>query len=197
MALSRNTKIIVAFIVVVAIGYGFVLYWKSQTSVPQAFIDARSAGALIAMNIVDTSRQSGTILQDVNQEDLNGNDKAALNLVSNLITQSESLRNQAVELSSKVQAMTQSLSGINSFDARQAALEAISSHLALINELITYSGDLGKLSDALQTRFSGGKVPNGEIQALVNEVNADVTAINSFNTQATQDMQQFDKLTGR
>ena len=51
--------------------------------------------------------------------------------------------------------MTSDLSNINSSPAQQAALESISSRLALINELISYSNDLDHLLAILQARFSG------------------------------------------
>jgi hypothetical protein len=195
MTFSRRTKWIIAFVVVIVAGYGLVLFWQSQNQIPTAFVNARAQSAIIAENIVTTSQQSDATLAQVNADDEKGDYSDALTLVSGLLTQSENLRNQAVELSNQIQQMTQALSGVNSFAAQQAALEAISSHLALINQLINYSGDLGNLSDALQARFAG-KPNAANIQSLVNQVNTDVSAINNFNNQATQAMQQFDKITG-
>jgi hypothetical protein len=194
---SRRTKVIVAFVAVILVGYGLVLFWQSQNHVPVAFSNARAQGAVIAENIVNISKQSNSTLDQINIDDRNGNYSDALSLVSGLVAQSEDLRTQAVSLSNQVQQMTQSLSEINSFEARQAALEAISSHLALINQLITYSGDLGNLSNLLQARFAGEWVPSGNIQASVNQINTDVNAINNFNEQAGQAMQKFDKIAGK
>jgi hypothetical protein len=197
--LSRRTKVVIAFIAVVVVGYAIALFWQSQNQIPVAFTNAESQGAIIAANIVTISNQSNATLAQVNADDEKGDYKDALTLVSGMVTQSEDLRNQAVELSNQVQQMTQALSGVNSLPAQQAALDAISSHLALINQLINYSGDLGNLLDALQARFQGQPLPAGSanIPALVNQINTDVNAINNFNTQATQEMQQFDKITGK
>ena len=195
-SLSRRTKIIIAFVVVIIVGYGLVLFWQKQNQVPTAFVNARSQGAIIAQNIVTVSNQSTATLQQVNQDDVSGDYKDALTLVSGMITQSEDLRNQAVQLSNQIQLMTESLSSINSFEEQQAALEAISSHLALINQLINYSGDLSNLLDTLQAHFEGTPSNGQNIPALVNQINTDVAAINNFNNQATQAMQQFDKLAG-
>ena len=114
-----------------------------------------------------------------------------------MITQSEDLRNQAVSLSNQIELMTQSLSGVNSVPEQQAALEAISSQLALINQLVNYSGDLGNLLDTLQAKFAGQPTDGQQIAPLVNQINTDVNAINNYNNQAQQAMQQFDKLTGK
>jgi hypothetical protein len=78
--------------------------------------------------------------------------------------------------------------------AQQAALESISSRLALINELITYSSDLNHLLTVLQLRFRGTPQPNGEVQGIVNQINTDVNAINNFNAQAGQSMDKFDSI---
>ncbi len=197
--LSRRTKVVIAFIAVVVAGYAIALFWQSRNQIPVAFTNAQAQGAIIAENIVTISNQSNATLEQVNADDAKGDYKDALTLVSGMVTQSEDLRNQAVDLSNKVQQMTQALSGVNSVAAQQAALSAISSHLALINQLINYSGDLGNLLNTLQVRFEGQRLPadSRSIAALVNQINTDVNAINNFNAQATQEMQQFDKITGK
>jgi hypothetical protein len=151
-------------------------------------------GAIIAENIVSLSNQSTAELQKVNQDDKSGDYSDALTLTTSLITQSQQLRNQAVSLSGQIEDMTKALSSINSFPAQQAALESISSRLALINQLVNYSGDLGNLLQILQNRFTGNGATNAEVQSAVNQINTDVNAINNFNAQANQAMQQFDKI---
>jgi len=195
--ISRRAKWVIAFVVIIIAGYGFAIFWQSRNQVPTAFADARSQGAIIAQNIVNLSNQSTADLEQVNQFDAQGNFEAALSSTVAIVQQSQQLRDQAVQLSNQIEAMTTSLSDINSFDARQAALEAISSRLALITQLINYSGDLGNLLDTLQARFNGKYISNTEIQARVNQINTDVNAINNFNTQANQAMDQFDKLVGK
>jgi hypothetical protein len=194
---SRRTKWILGFVVVIAAGYGLVLFSQLHSRVPVAFINARSQGAIIASNIVTISNQSNAALVQVNADDAKGDYQDALTLVSGMVTQSGDMRDQAVQLSNQIQTMTQALSDIHAVDAQQAALEAIASHLALINQLINYSGDLANLLGALQARFSGTPSTGQNISALVNQINTDVAAINNFNNQASQAMQQFDKLTGK
>ena len=120
--LSRRTKWVIAFVAVIVVGYGLVLFWQSQNAVPTAFINARSQSAVIAQNIVTISNQSNATLEQVNADDAKGDYKDALTLVSGMIVQSKDLRNQAVALSNQIQVMTQSLSDINSFEEQQAAL---------------------------------------------------------------------------
>ncbi len=193
---TRN-KAIIAFIVVIVAGYALVLFWQSKNQVPVAFVNARAQGAIIAESIVTTSNQSTATLEQVSQDDQDGDYKDALTLVTGMVSQSATLRNQAIDLSNQIQQMTESLSGVHSLAAQQAALEAISSHLAVINQLINYSGDLSNLLTALQAKFSGQPSNGQQIQSLVNQINTDVNAINNFNNQATQAMQQFDTIEGK
>lgn len=194
---SRRTKIILLFAAIVIVGYVVTLAWADRNQVPQSFTDARLQGAIIAQNIVNLSNQSAADLEKVNAYDQQGNYTEALNLTTNMLTQSEDLRNQAIKLSAQIEQMTRALSDISSFDARQAALESISSRLALINQLVNYSGDLGNLVDALRGRFMGKPLDGQHLQALVNQVNTDVSAINNFNKQAGQAMDQFDKIVNK
>jgi hypothetical protein len=189
---SRRTKIIAAFIILVALGYGLAIFWESQNKVPAEFTAARLQGAIIAQTIVNTSNQSTDELNAINKFDQEGDYTDALASTTDLINQSAGLRNEAIQLSTQVSQMTKDLSSINSQPAQQAALESISSRLALINELITYSNDLDHLLSVLQMRFSGTPQPNGVVTGIVNQINTDVNAINNFNAQAGQAMDKFD-----
>ncbi|MDP3948655.1 MAG: hypothetical protein Q8Q17_01755 [bacterium] len=190
--LSRNTKIFLGAIGMVVIGtLGFRLL--ASNAVPQDFIDARIQGAIIAQNIVGLSNQSVNDLERINQLDQQKNYAEATNVALEAIQKSKDIRNQAVELSNQVSKMTAALSGINSFEARQAALEAISNRLALIGKLINYSDYLNQLLQALQVKFAGQRGDNN-VEMIINQLNAEVTAINSFNGQSTQAMNRFDAI---
>jgi hypothetical protein len=191
---SRRTKIIAAFIIIILLGYGIALFWEAQNKVPADFTAARQQGAIIAQTIVNTSNDSVNELQQINKYDQEGDYKDALASTTDLINQSAELRTEAVQLSTQVSSMTKDLSDINSEPAQQAALESISSRLAVINELVTYSSDLNHLLTVLQARFSGTPEPNGTVQGIVNQINTDVNAINNFNAQAGQAMDQFDTI---
>lgn len=195
---SRRTKIISAFVGIVIVGYAVVRVIQSGNSVPQSFIDSRMQGAIIAQNIVNLSNQSTATLEQIDTLDQKQDYEQALTLTTSLVTQSQQIRDQAVQLSGQIEQMTTALSDISDFNARQAALESISNRLALINQLINYSGDLGQLLDVLRDRFSGtGGSTNAQVTALVNQINVDVNAINNFNSQAGQAMDRFDAIVGK
>jgi len=184
---SRRTKIIAAFIILIIVGYGLALFWKAENKVPAQFTAARLQGAIIAQTIVNNSNQSTDELQAINKGDQDGNYSAALASTTDLISQSAGLRTEAIQLSAQVGQMTSDLPDITSQPAQQAALESISSRLAVINEL-------DHLLTVLQSRFSGTPVPNDEVTGIVNQINTDVNAINNFNAQAGQAMDQFDTI---
>jgi hypothetical protein len=191
---SRRTKIITAFIIIVVVGYGIAKFWQAENRVPASFTAARLQGAIIAQTIVSSSNQSTAALEAISTYDEDGDYSEALASTTALIDQSASLRSEAIQLSAQVGQMTSDLPNITSASAQQSALESISSQLALINELITYSNDLDRLLATLQSRFSGTWVPNSQVTGIVNQINTDVNAINNFNAQATQAMIKFDTI---
>jgi hypothetical protein len=195
--MSPRTKIITVFVIMVLMGTGAFAFFKQQNQIPQSFIEARSQGAAIAANIVSLSNQSVANLEQVNKLDEQGKYTDALSMTTDLVTQSQKLRDQAIALSNQVGDMTKALSSVNSFEAQQAALESIASQLAIITQLLNYSNDLDKLLLTLQNHFTNKAWQPNDVAALVNQINQDVTAINSFNTQATQDMAKFDTIVGR
>jgi len=191
---SRRTKIIAAFIIILAVGYGLTLFWQWQNGVPASFTAARLQGAIIAQTIVNNSNQSTVELSAISKYDQEGDYTDALASTTALINQSAGLRDEAVQLSAQVTQMTNDLPSIKSQEAQQAALQSITVRLAVINELITYSNDLDKLLAILQARFSGTPQPNGAVTNMVSQINADVNLINNFNAQAGQAMDKFDSI---
>ncbi len=194
---SRQTKIISIFLAFIAIGAVTAWFSSKKGGVPNDFTQAREQGALIAQNIVDLSNQSTNDLVRVNDFDKLGDYTDALVLTTNIIAKNQNLHDQAVSLSGQIEAMAKSLPDISSSEARQAALDAISSRLALVSELINYSGDLEKLLFTLQGHFTGVSIKRGDVQAIVDQINTDVNAINNFNGHAQQSMVQFDTLTSK
>lgn len=197
---SRQTKIFLGVLAVGTVGALGSNLLSTKDGVPQEFIDARIQGAIISQNIVNLSTQSVNDLEKINQLDNQGNFVEATNVAIKAIDESREIRSKAVELSNQVSKMTTALSGISSFEARQAALEAIASRLALISRLINYSDYLNQLLQALQMKFIGqrglpaGQAGDHNVESIINQINFEVTAINNFNGQATQAMNRFDAI---
>ena len=193
---SRPTKIIIAFVAIVLGGYFVAQLGFTSSTPPADFRDARMQGALIAQDIVNLSNGIGVDLQKVNQLENQHDYAGAVSLTTELFQKSQEVRQREVDLSNELEKMTRALSDIKSTDARQAALDSIASRMTLINRLINYNNDLANLLNALNARFAGAR--NGaEIATLINQINAEVTAINSFNEQAGQAMDRFDAIVNK
>lgn len=192
--MSRRITLFVVFVAIVLGGYGASRLLSFSRSIPSEFQDARLRGALIAQNIVNLSNDSGKNLEKISELDRQGQFKEALAITADAAKQSAGIRDQAVALADEIGKMTKALSGIQSFEARQAALESIASRLALLNRLINYSSYLAELTEALQNRFTGVPGAAKQVAVLVNQINAEVKAINSFNGQAGQAMDRFDAI---
>jgi len=193
--IPRTVKIIISFL---AVAITAVVYLATQSqlakAVPASFSDARMQGALISQTIVDLSNKLQGDLGQVNELDKNKKTAEALELTSKLIEQSQEIRQQAVDLSREMETMAKSLPEIKSEEARLAAVNAISSRLLLIDKLVSYSSYLTELLQTLRDRFAGSTVSQEQVGALIEKVNAEVTAINNFNRQASASMERFDEL---
>jgi len=192
---SRRLKTFVIFLVILGVVYTGITLWKNASgAVPRELSEARVQGALISEIIVSLSEKSSTDLEKINKLDREGKYKEALDLTEDVVEQSQEIRDKAVALSDQIVTMTKSLSGIRSLEARQALLDAITNRLALVSKLINYSAYLGQLLDVLQKHFSGESFKNSDVARLVGQINSEVKAVNSFNIQATQAMEKFDKI---
>lgn len=194
---SRQAKIILGFVAIVVVGYAAARFTQGSGGVPGDFTNARLQGALIAQDIVNLSNESTNGLERVNELDKQGDYANALAMMSDLVAQATEIRNRAVELSAQIEQMTKALSDIDDFNARRAALESISNRLALLTQLISYSADMSQLMEVLQSRFTGTGGTSAKVQALVNQINTDVNAINNFNAQAGQAMDRFDAIVSK
>ncbi|MCR4328741.1 MAG: hypothetical protein NUV53_04530 [Patescibacteria group bacterium] len=192
--MSQRTKLFIVFIAIVVGGYGASRLFSSSGNIPSEFQDARLRGALIAQNIVNLSNDSSKSLEKISELDKKGDFPEALAITLGATEKSQDIREQAVALADEISIMTKALSGIQSFEARQAALESIASRLALLNRLISYSNYLSNLLQALRDRFSGIPGAAKQVAVLVNQINAEAQAINSFNSQAGQAMDRFDTI---
>ena len=103
------------------------------------------------------------------------------------------MKTRAQDLSAQLEKMTGALAEIESPEARALALESITDRLALISRLLSYSDYLSNLLTTLSDRFSGMK-DSTDVQKIIGQINAEVTAINNFNRQAGQAMDRFDEI---
>lgn len=196
--LPKRLKIFLAFFGIIVVSYLFIQLTSSFSGeIPPEFSEARLRGALIAQQIVMFSNQSVEDLGTINKLHQEQNFSDALKLITKVVDRTTDVRSQAISLSVELEKMTRALSVIDSFEARQLSLEAISSRLAIINRLINYSSYLAQLLDLLRDRFSGSQIGEGQVELLIDQINIEIKSINELNTQAGKAMERFDAITNK
>lgn len=192
--MSRRIKLLIVFAVVVVGGYVAANFISgSGGGVSEDFSDARLKGALIAQEIVALSGKSKADLDQINEFSSQGKFLDALDLTSQVLSQSQGIRERASALANEIERMTRALSSVRSAEARRIALESISDRLVLIGRLINYSANLGQLADTLRNRLTGTS-SLAEILRLVDQINAEVEAVNGLNEKSNATMERFDAL---
>ena len=194
--MSRKLKIFLGLVLIVVGGYavGSRFGLSSSNGATDDFKDARAQGAVVAQDIVNLSNGLQADLEQVNKLDSEGSYAEALTATVELLKRTQDVKTKALELSKQLERMTGALADIDSPLARQAALESISNRLALIGRLLSYSDYLSQLFNSLNLRFSGQPLQANHIKNLIAQVNAEVTAINNFNREASQAMDRFDAI---
>jgi cell division protein FtsB len=189
----RRLTLFMSIFAVILISY-FVLraVFAARTAIPADFLDARAQGAILAQDIVNTSNAINGEIGHINDLDKNKDYVAALDATEGVKKNTQYLRERAIDLSKELKTMTQDLPSITPDAAQQAALDSISSRLALISRLITYTDDVNQFLSALALHFQNKNAPPQDIAQLVTQINTEVKAINTFNSQAGQAMDRFD-----
>ena len=192
--MTKKGKIYVVFAAILFGGYAIYKIIAFASATPKDFETARLRGADISQEIVSISAQIKDELLVVNELDKNWNYSGALEKVIGVAKRTEEMRAKAVELSAELQVMTSALPKLGGEEAKQAVVESVSNRLPLLSRLINYSDYTYQLVSVLREKFAGTWHSQAEVSQLVDKINAEVTAVNSFNQSAMAAMARFDKL---
>jgi hypothetical protein len=192
-AFSRRAAIIVVFLALVLGGYFLGVRRLNSSTPPAEFTEARLRGAAISQDIVNLSNEIAKDLETVNRLDNEGQSREALSAVVPVLEKTNNLKKRAAELSGELEKMTAALFKIKSQDAQRAAMESITNRMALISRLLSYSDYMTRLAEVLRLRFINARTDQSVAQ-IVAQINAEITAINSFNRAAGQAMERFDAI---
>lgn len=192
--MSKRNKIYLSFTAILVGGYILYRVVAAATGTPKDFEDARMKGGAIAQDIVNISADLKNELEEINKLDKQGNYTEALTRVTDVANRTTEIRAKAVELSGELQIMTSALPKIGNAGAKQAVLDSVSNRLALLSRLINYSDYVYQLLSVLRDKFTGIWHKPGQVATLVDQINAEVTAVNAFNQSAMAAMARFDKL---
>src|SRR3989344_9499184 len=131
MKLESRYRVLIIAIIVIG---GFALLGKMvffpATYVPTEFTEARLEGATIAQKIVTLSGGALASLEKISEYDKNGETTEALILISQQLIANRVNQEEAVNLSRQLEKMARFLSNIKPANARQQAIEAVTSEVA-------------------------------------------------------------------
>lgn len=191
MSFPKWAKICIAIVIILVAGFAIAKSRLFSADVAPAFEQARMQGAIISDTIVRLSNDISNDLTRVSELDHAGNPRDALSLTVEVQAKAKEVRERANELSEELKKMISAMDSIKSPEAKQAAMEAVTNQMAIISRLISYSEYLQDLSQVLSNRFTGG-YDKRSVSVIISQVNAEVTAVNSFNKQAVQAMERFE-----
>ncbi|MDI6717862.1 MAG: hypothetical protein QMD86_02380 [Patescibacteria group bacterium] len=194
MRIPRKIRIFLVFLLIIltAVFIGRFFFVKLN-GVPSDFLKARQEASLIAQNIVEISADSSHKINTISSLSAEGKDEKALNLVIQEIEKNRQIREEAIELSSKLETMTKNSASISPVSSARIALEAVSIETTLISKLITYNEYLNQLLENLRAKLVGQNISQKTIQSLVSKINNEAQYINDLNVKFNQLMEEFDK----
>jgi len=194
MKIKPQTYVLVGAIIISAFITVKTVYFPAK-SLPPEFSEARLRAASLAQKIVTLSNDSLKSLEEVAQYDKQDDSSQALILISRQIIKNRDNHDATVQLSSYLERMARSLPDIKPAKARQIATEAVTTEVALVSRLLTYSDYLAQLFDVLRAKFNNSlSNPDGRVEELIRKINQEAEAINDLDTRFNDAIAQFDKL---
>jgi len=194
--IPRRMRILIIFLLIVAAVWLIIKTLTPEVkNTPKKFLEARQEASLVAKDIIDISGRTAENIKRISDLDKNKEYTEALNLISEELNNNRLARENAINLSAKLETMAKNVSQISPAAAGQIAIQAISSETTLISRLITYNDYLIKLLEILQAKFlEKEKNANDKIADLIEKINDEARAINDLNNNFNNLMTEFDKI---
>lgn len=194
--ISAGVKISILSVLLTALViFGAYKFWWGGRFVPEAFIEARAQGSIVADRIAWLSSVSLQNLQKISELETSLQYEEAIDIVSQELVRNKEARDEAIKLSNYLDQMAKSLSEIKPREARDLAAEAVGVEIQVINRLISYNEYLRNLFELLKAKFEG-KIKNGDerLKELLLLINQETNYINSLNKRFNERMGQIDEL---
>lgn len=183
-----------AGVVVVAV----LLYLLMQTPAtpPKEFLETRIQTIGAVNNLTQLMNNSLANFEKVNTFIGNKNFVEARDFIKFEFSQRAERQNAAVLLATHLEKMAQAATQIDSSGARSDAVEAITSGIAMVSRMVSYSNNLELLFNELQRQTAGGAPNNGMLAKLSGDLNADAAAINELGENFNEAFNRLDRRYG-
>ena len=190
---AKKIAITSAVSALVILGIGFmVIKVNAGPHIPKEFFQERIQGAGAAKNLARMVSDSLANLVKIEALDKEGNITQAINLVAYEREINKEKQAAAVLLASNLQKMAEFTKAITPIEARQASVEAVTSGVALVSNVITYNSYLDGLFEALSAKFARLPYSGRSVKDLIANINAEARTINDLSQRFNALLADFD-----
>ncbi|MEK7464242.1 MAG: hypothetical protein AAB617_00490 [Patescibacteria group bacterium] len=196
MKLRKSQKqIFGTALILVAVFGGYFILRTWSLKLPNDFLIYRQNTADVSEKIVALANEVNEKIKAVNISDLNGEDEKAVALILDARGKNIATYSQAFELSKNLENLARSLDDISSRRTQRLAYEAVAVELSLVSEFIVYTRDLNNFLDSLSHAIVTGESRDREMaQKFLDDVNKQVSKINSLNKEFAEKTKEFNPL---
>ncbi|MDO8469702.1 MAG: hypothetical protein Q7S84_01620 [bacterium] len=193
----RAKRIMLGVVTVVTLSAG-VYVWRAAREpvvLPGRFSAARTDAAAASEEVVRLADEVRRLVGEINATERVGEHATALLRIVEARERNEAARQAAVTLTNRLASLAESLGDIVSSQSQRLAFEAVAAQLAVADEYLTYTANLGIFFDIVSsaTADETGKDRSDSLKAAVDEVNRSATRINELNGAAGQALVALDK----
>lgn len=189
---TRSVVIAIFCLIVIAVISFFVVSWGSN--IPTEFKEGRNLASLAAKDIVYLLDETSDNLKKIKTLEQKQDWRGALDIVYSEIEKNKTVSKKALDLTNQLERMARAVPEIEPASARETAIVAISSEVALVTTLNSYiNGDLNELLSLLRSRLTGMGGDYITMNELISSLNKKKDSINLMNDQFVKLMGDFDK----
>lgn len=189
---TRSVVIAIFCLIVIAVISFFVVSWGSN--IPTEFKEGRDLASLAAKDIVSLLDETSSNLVKIKTLEQKQDWRGALDIVYSEIEKNKTVSKKALDLTNQLERMARAVPEIEPASARETAIVAISSEVALVTTLNSYiNGDLNELLSLLRSRLTGMGGDYITMNELISSLNKKKDSINLMNDQFVKLMGDFDK----
>ena len=162
--------------------------------VPRQFFEARVKAAETSKNLARLVNDSLLNLNKISELERKSEAEQALDLIHFEIENSRERQNSAVLLSNELEQMARATANMDPAKAERLAVEAVTTGVATVSQLISYNDLLGNLLVVLQERINNGTVMSPDpITNIVGQMNDSAMEINRLSDRFNDLLEDFDK----
>lgn len=166
---------------------------QQKEDLPRAFLDSRVEAAQISQHIVELTRNSASLIEQVSLSGLGADADEATGLINQARENNRKAHESAFELSQTLKLLAESLTLFSSRKTQRLAYEAVAVELSLVAEFIDYTQRLNTFLDALSKAVVTNRTDDRKAaEYLLGPVNESARNINELNGNFLEKVKELD-----